>query len=104
MPDGTKLEKEFIRFHLENPSVYTVLVALAREWVRKTGRDKLGIGMLWERMRWDIYIATSDPEFKLSNNHRAFYARLIMLREKDLHNVFNVKRSAADLTAWEYLP
>lgn len=91
------MEVAFRRFHAENPHVYTILVGLCRDWVKKTGRDKLGIGMLWERMRWDIYtLHTSDPEYKLCNNHRAYYARLIMLRENDLRDIFNMRKSAAD--------
>lgn len=90
------LAEQFEQFHADNPRVYTVLVQLAREWVRSTRHHKLGIATLFERARWEIAIATNDPEFKLNNNYRAFYARLIMRNETDLDGMFELRRSAAD--------
>jgi hypothetical protein len=87
---------KFMRFHRNNPNVYETLVRLAREWVQRTGRHKLGIASLFERTRWEIAIATSDADFKLNNNYRAFYARLIMAQEKDLDGLFNLRTSEAD--------
>lgn len=93
---GSKMSEEFDRFHRENPRVYQVLVRLAREWIHRTGRHKLGIATLYERTRWEIAITTSDPDYKLNNNWRAYYARLIMLTEPDLDELFDLRRSEAD--------
>ncbi|AAD17628.1 hypothetical protein TM4_63 [Mycobacterium phage TM4] len=87
---------KFEKFHADNPEVYEVLVRLAREWVEVTGRRKLGIANLYERARWEIAMRTSDPEYKLNNDHRAFYARLIMAREPDLDGLFALRTSEAD--------
>ena len=89
-------ETAFDRFHADNPRVYEVLVRLAREWVARFGSHKLGIATLYERTRWEISLATSDPDFKLNNNFRAYYARLIMLREPDLKGLFDLRSSEAD--------
>jgi hypothetical protein len=86
----------FEEFHEANPKVYVVLVRLAREWVNRTGRRKVGIGALYERARWEIATATNDPDFKLNNNFRAFYARLIMCSEADLADLFDLRSSGAD--------
>lgn len=86
----------FEEFHTGNPRVYDVLVALARQWVASTGRTKLGIKTLYERARWEIALQTSDPDFKLNNNFTAFYARLIMDREADLCDMFDLRASEAD--------
>lgn len=94
----TRTER-FEKFHAENPRVYEVLVALAREWVTRTGRDRLGIATLYERARWDIAVATNDPEFKLNNNWKTYYARLIMLQEPDLAGLFARRSSEADVWA-----
>jgi hypothetical protein len=91
-----QLYQKFETFHRENPHVYRTLVALAREWVRTTRRTEIGIAMLYERVRWEIAIATSDPDFKLTNSYRAFYARLIMQRESDLRGLFTTRSSVAD--------
>ena len=86
----------FERFHEDTPRVYESFVALAREWVRRTGGRKVGIGALTERVRWEIAMATSDPEFKINNNFRAFYARLLMLNNSDLRGLFELRTSEAD--------
>jgi len=88
--------ERFKAFHEANPQVGETLVALTREWVTRTGRRKVGIGMLYERARWEIAITTNDPDFKLNNDFRAYYARLIMRQHQDLAGVFELRRSEAD--------
>jgi hypothetical protein len=87
---------QFELFHAENPAVYDTLVSLLRNWVANTNRKKVGIAALFERARWEIAITTNDPDFKLNNNYRAYYARLIMKQEEDLAGIFELRRSAAD--------
>lgn len=84
------LEMAFWKFHRANPHVYALLVRLAREWKDQTGR-KLGIKALFERARWEYSVRTTETAPTLNNNHTAFYARLIMEREKDLEGIFNLR-------------
>jgi hypothetical protein len=84
------LDKSFLDFHLKNPHVYVLLVSLARTAAKK-GRKKIGIGMLFERVRWEIFITTTGDDYKLNNNHRSRYARLIMDAEPDLKDAFEVR-------------
>jgi len=70
----TLLEREFIEFDAANPRVYALLCRFAQEAI-DAGCTRLGIAMLYERIRWEVYILTSDDDFKLNNNHRAYYAR-----------------------------
>jgi hypothetical protein len=91
--------QRFERFHRQNPRVYETPVALAREWIRRTGRRKVGIASLYERCRWDLAMVTNDPNYRLNNDYKAFYARLIMLREADLDGVFGLRESA-EADAW----
>jgi hypothetical protein len=87
-----RLEQAFWKFHQANPHVYTVLVSLARRYRRRHPAARLGIGMLYEVARWRMIMGTdSEDGFKLSNNHRAFYARLIMRDEPDLAEAFETK-------------
>lgn len=86
----------FDDFHRNNRHVYEALVRLAREWVATTGQHRLGIKTLFERARWEIAMSTSNAEFKLNNDFTAFYARLIMVREPDLADMFALRRSQAD--------
>jgi len=83
-------EAAFRTFHADNPMVYAHLIRLAREG-KARGRTKLGIKMLWEVVRWTVYLETSDLEFKLNNDYTSRYARLIMIQERDLAGVFEVR-------------
>lgn len=86
------IEHDFWQFHRQNPQVYARLIGLARD-LKAKGHTRLGIGMLFEVVRWQHMLLTHDPasEFKLNNNYRSHYARLIMLREEDLAGVFETR-------------
>lgn len=88
----SSLEQRFRDFHEKNPHVYHALVRLARQLLSK-GHRRLGIGMLYEVLRWEHKLATQDPHsnYKLSDNYRSRYARLIMKQEPDLKGVFSTK-------------
>lgn len=86
------IDRHFAEFHRENPRVYDVLVRLARS-AHDRGKQRIGIGLLWERMRWELWIETAGAEdYKLNNNFRSRYARLIMDREPDLSDMFETRR------------
>ena len=83
----------FWTFHRKHPEVYDALARLARQGVR-AGKTKLGIGMLYEVVRWERIIArlpARDEQWKLNNNYRSRYARLIM-EEPGLAGIFDVRR------------
>lgn len=84
------LQEAFLTFHINNPRVYDLLVEKARV-ARTHGFQSYGIAALFELVRWHIHIETDDPEFKLNNNHRSRYARLIMEQEPDLQGFFHVR-------------
>lgn len=90
------LAQRFERFNAENPNVYATLVRLARDWSRQTGGHKIGIKSLYEVARWHIALETNTPDYKLNNSYTAFYARLIMLQERDLRGIFDLRVSEAD--------
>ncbi|MBU1767886.1 MAG: hypothetical protein KJ648_07280 [Candidatus Omnitrophica bacterium] len=78
-------------FHEANPQVYVELRALARQTLH-AGRNCLGIGVLWEVMRWHRSLTRDGVEdFKLNNNYRAWYARELMRREPELVNFFEIR-------------
>lgn len=91
--ENAPLAEAFREFDGRNPQVYAELVRLARGWAQRRG-GTLGIGMLWEVMRWNLTLqmrTTTDEPFKLNNNHRSFYARKIMRHEHDLDGVFGIR-------------
>jgi hypothetical protein len=87
---------KFEQFHRANPHIYRLMDRLAHDWIASTGRHKLGIAALYERARWELAIQTGDPDFKLNNNHRAFYARLLMMNHPELRGLFDLRPSVAD--------
>jgi hypothetical protein len=90
-PDGMTIEQAFEKFHAANPQIYRELVARARR-AHDAGARRIGIGMLFEILRWRHILRTGGDEFKLNNNYRSYYARLIMLREPDLEGIFETRR------------
>lgn len=90
--DERELRDNFVRFHRQNPHVYSHLVRLARRWQRRQPGTKCGIGMLFEVCRWQLGLRGEGEPLALNNNYRAFYARLIMSRERDLAGLFNLRR------------
>lgn len=87
-----RLEAAFRSFHSAHPEVYDQLCKLARRLVRR-GYTHLGIGMLWETMRYRTMLGAGPDEdiYRLNNNHRSRYARLIMEQEADLVGIFELR-------------
>lgn len=93
--EGETLTERFLRFHELNPHVYQALRRLALDLARN-GRSRIGIGMLFEVMRWQRLVATTGEEWLLNNDYRAPYARLLMASEPELAGIFETRRSKAD--------
>ncbi len=91
--DGTIAERA-LRFHARNPHVYRLAVKVAR-FMKNRGLKRYGIGAVWEIMRFK-YLETTGDIYKLNNNHRAFYARLIMETETDLSGFFQIRETTND--------
>ncbi len=71
-----RLKAQFATFHTANPHIYELYVKFARE-AKNRNFKKFGISAITERIRWEVATTTTDQDFKISNNHRAFYARLL---------------------------
>ena len=94
-PEAT-IEDRFLAFHHANPQVYSELVSQAR-LLKSSGCRCASIALLYERLRWLHFIATQgEEEFKLNNDFRALYARLIMDQETDLHGIFKTRKRAGE--------
>lgn len=83
--------QKFWQFHRANPDVYVQLVRLARQ-MRARGRAQYGIGSLFEVLRWHRALETEGDPFKLNNNWRSRYARLIAAQEPDLSDFFETRQ------------
>ena len=82
---------KFEDFHGKNPHVYEALRRLSLDLVG-VGNTHFGIAMVYETLRWQHAMRTTDRDFKLNNSYRAAYARMLMEREPRLQGVFDLRR------------
>jgi len=94
--DESDMGKAFRQFHRDNPWVYRELRRLAMDLVDR-GFKHYGIAGLFEVLRWHRAMDTesADP-FKLNNNHKPFYSRMLMANEPRLEGFFYLRASEAD--------
>jgi len=92
-PRGLTIEEQFREFHRRNPHVYHRLRELAFQ-MKGRGHRRIGMKMLFEVLRWQHAMSTSDPasEFKLNNSYTAYYARLLMQQEPALDGLFATRK------------
>ena len=84
------LQVAFTEFSSANPQVYLMLRDLALEYQRAGMRA--GIGHLYEIARHKLWLQTRGDLFKLNNNWRSRYARLLMKREPELAGYFDTRK------------
>jgi hypothetical protein len=90
------IERNFWKFHEDNPDIYDRLKTLALQ-LKNAGRNRYGIGALFEVIRFHQNIQTTDPDYKLNNNYRALYARLLMEEFPQLSGFFATRTRIAAL-------
>lgn len=86
------IQQAFMRFHEANPWVAAELRRMALDLVAQ-GHQRVGIGMLFEVLRWRFMRGTDDPgsTFKLNNNYRSRYARMLELTTPELAGRFETR-------------
>lgn len=88
-PEQT-IDERFAAFHELNPHVYDELRRLALDLVHR-GRARIGIGMLFEVLRWSSSMSTIGDEYRLNNDFRSRYARLLAAQESELAEAFEFR-------------
>jgi hypothetical protein len=87
----TKLQNKFKEFDDANPQIWELFVKYTQE-VISAGKKRYSSKAVFERIRWHTNIETqSDVEFKLSNNHTAYYARKYMEVFPEMEGFFKIK-------------
>ena len=84
---------KFLAYHNSNPEVYTALEEMTQQLIIR-GRTRIGIGFLCEVLRWNHLMKTNDPnsDFKINNNYRAHYARLLIAHHPDWAEFFELRQ------------
>lgn len=81
------IEEKFKAFHDENPKVYKQLEQMSWQ-LYNAGQNKIGIGMLFEVLRWRSMLRTTGDEYKLNNNYRSRYVRLLIDNNPEFDSLF----------------
>lgn len=81
---------QFEQFHRANPHVFDELVHICR-LAKSRGRKRWSIDGATEVIRWSRLKTDSLDEFKINNNYRPLYARMIMERCPDLDGFFETR-------------
>jgi len=68
------LKRQWWDWHKKNPHVWELFVVYTFQ-VINAGRKNYSVNAIFERIRWHTDIETKGDSFKISNNHRAYYAR-----------------------------
>lgn len=83
-------DDKFMEFHKKNPQVYQELVKLTEQAIQN-GRNKIGIKMLVEVVRWNRFLQTTDADYKINNNYTSRYARLIIENRPEFGDIFSLR-------------
>lgn len=94
MSNYTTLLNNFNQFDTDNPKIWDMLVKFSYQALG-AGLEKTSISLLVERIRWEVQVVTkSNDSFKISNNHRAFYARKLMDTYPEFKGLFRIREQA----------
>lgn len=101
-----RIQRRFEEYHRQNPNVYELIVAYARR-AKRGGKKEWGIAAIIEIIRWEHFFKAqeegikteggAEEKFKISNDYRSRYARLIMEQEADLSGFFKTKELRAKI-------
>lgn len=85
------IEWDFKRFHEKHPHVYAELERMALRWAAH-GAVRVGIARLAEAVRYSTVRTDDTLQFKINNNHRSLYARLLIHRHAHLRELIETRR------------
>lgn len=89
------IQARFEEFHALNPWVLRELENQTSRCVER-GWRRVGIGMLFELLRWRYGEATRGDEFRLNNSYRSRYVRLLLERHPEWSSLFSTRALRAD--------
>lgn len=91
------LAQQFEKFDAENPGVWALFKRFALEAIA-AGKRNLSVSLITERIRWEAVVTTSTTEYKVNNNHRAFYARKFHREFPQHDGFFRTRLAQVDLS------
>jgi hypothetical protein len=83
--------RSFLEHHCAHPQVYYAFQKAALEAIGT--RTRVGAKAIFEDLRFETQVGTSDDEFKLNNVWASYYARLFALRNPEHSTYFEFRRT-----------
>lgn len=91
MTEYEQKKQDWWEWHKKNPEVWKLFERFALEAVNR-GRTKISHWLIINRIRWETSIITTGHDFKISNDHIAFYARLWIAKYPMYAGLFTIKK------------
>ena len=89
------LDQRYMEWRDRNPTVYGLFQTFASDLRRQNKR--FGIGLLTERVRWEIYFNKDEAEdFKINNNYRAYLVRDLIQEMPELESLVSLRTVARE--------
>jgi hypothetical protein len=99
-----RLQAAFDIFDAANPRFWILFESFTQAVIDR-GFTKFSVANIYERVRWEVQIATdSDDGFKLNNNHRAYYARKWLKLHPEYPKFFEIRITRQERKAQWPLP
>jgi hypothetical protein len=90
------LKQRWWEYHRENPKVYELFEKFTLDVIGR-GHKNYSANAVFERIRWHTDVEVEEEgEFKLSNNHRAYYARYFHWKHPEFDGFFRTKKVEGD--------
>lgn len=85
-----EMRESVIAFHKKHPEIWKLFDRFTREKI-KAGFEHYSVKAIFERIRWEVDVTYNKDQFKLNNNHPAFYARAWMRANKKHSGFFRTR-------------
>ncbi len=75
--NGVSIRDAFIDFHKKNPNLYKEFEKQAFRAIN-AGRKKISAKMIINYIRWNVFLESSDSNFKINDAFQSYYSRLFI--------------------------
>lgn len=75
--NGKTIREAFVVFHKENPNLYKEFEKQALRAIN-AGKKKISAKMIINYIRWNVFIESTDENFKLNDAFGSYYSRLFV--------------------------
>lgn len=85
------IQERFEAFHSQNPQVYAAYRSLAFQLLGQ-GVKRYGISGLTEILRWQFALQTKGDSFRINNDYRSRYVRMLVKNHPELDGFFEFRQ------------